>query len=228
MARMGSYGTANITANIFNDYDDLGSGHRQVVPIHLGRRIGGHTTQDDADSHPRTLSAFVDANHKLLSTLGIFTALTVFARALPIRIVGDLTSFFFLAATITLWFELQEQYPPKGTSQKLRLFELAVSYAVLCLVVAWVFVYWAFWRLILVGILFLILGLGATSLLQRYNVFNRLMGTKAGERSRLRHMLYFAVVAVILTATFLIANLLGIKVIPWLERIHSQLQQSSQ
>ncbi len=35
LARIGRYGTANITANTFNDYDDLGGGHGQVFRIHV-------------------------------------------------------------------------------------------------------------------------------------------------------------------------------------------------
>ncbi len=32
---IGSHGAANITANIFNDYDNLGSVHRLVFPTHV-------------------------------------------------------------------------------------------------------------------------------------------------------------------------------------------------
>ncbi len=170
------------------------------------------------------LANFIEENHKLLSVLGVFTALTVFARAVPIRLLGDILSFLFLGATIVLWFELQERFPSKTTSQKLRLFEFFVGSAVLVLVACWLFVYWAFWRQILVGVLFLVLSLVVAALLQKYDTFNRLFRTRAGHRKGLRHAFYFATVAALLVATFLIADLAGVKLIPLLESLRSSLQ----
>ena len=178
------------------------------------------------DSKGTTLFSFIEENHRLLSVLGIFTALTVFARTLPIRILSDLLSFFFLAATVVLWFELQERYPSKTSSQKLRLFEILVSTAVLLLVACWLFLYWAFWRRILVAVFFAAFSLATTSLLQKYNVFNRLVGVDANHQKFLRHLVFFIIFSMILVSSIFFANLLGLKVVPLLEQIHEQLQEN--
>jgi hypothetical protein len=172
------------------------------------------------------LGAFVEENHKLLSALAIFTALTVFARALPIRILGDLLSFLFLAATVILWFELQEHYPPQTSSAKLQLFESVVSAAVLVLIGCWLILYWAFWRPLLVVVIFLILSFTATTLFQKYDLFNRLFRVKAGNHRILRRVVYFATVALMLLTTLVLATMLGIKVTPFLEQMHTQLQEN--
>lgn len=77
-----------------------------------------------------SLRTFVEYNHKLLSVLGVFTALSVFARGLPLSGMGQILSFFFLTLTILLWFELMSQYPTPA-SMRLMWFENFVTFAVL-------------------------------------------------------------------------------------------------
>ncbi|HMG18824.1 MAG TPA: hypothetical protein VK573_08880 [Gemmatimonadales bacterium] len=136
-----------------------------------------------------------------------------------------LLSFFFLAATVILWFELLEQYPPKTSSVKLRLFETALTMAVLFLLASWLFIYWDFWKQMVVAVIFGVLSLIVTGLFQKYDLFNRLFATRAGGRWLLRRVVYFFTLGVILAATLLLATIVGIKVTPWLDQLKARVEQ---
>lgn len=64
---------------------------------------------------PIPLATFIDDNHKLITTLGVLTALTVFVSNLPIKLFGSLLSFLFLIATILTWQELISKFPKSKT-----------------------------------------------------------------------------------------------------------------
>jgi len=52
-----------------------------------------------------SLSDYVENNSKLISVLGVFTALTVFTNNLSIKPIGYALSFVFLTITIIIWVE---------------------------------------------------------------------------------------------------------------------------
>jgi hypothetical protein len=79
------------------------------------------------------LYTFVEENHKLLTVLGVFTALTVFAANLPLRPLGSMLSFLFMALTVTLWLELLERFPSKAAGWRMDWFETLLSFTVFIL-----------------------------------------------------------------------------------------------
>jgi hypothetical protein len=86
------------------------------------------------------LRTFVEENHKLLSVLGVFTALAVFARGLPLSGMGQLLSFLFMTLTILLWLELMSQYPVPA-STRLMWFENLVTFSVMVTAGYWLLDY---------------------------------------------------------------------------------------
>jgi hypothetical protein len=89
-----------------------------------------------------TLHAFIEENHKILSVLGVFTALTVFARGLPLTGMGQVLSFFFLTLTVLLWIEIMTRYP-KPASTRLIWFENIVTATVFLTAGYWLVEYYA-------------------------------------------------------------------------------------
>jgi len=126
-----------------------------------------------------SLSGFIEENHKLLSTIGIFTALTVFSFNLKLSLFGYGLSFLFLAMTVLLWLELISKFPPKG-SGILGWFESILGIAVLGLIAYWFVDYGPVWNIIMpLFIQLLLLGI-ISFLIKKFNVFNRLFQAEPG------------------------------------------------
>lgn len=83
---------------------------------------------------PTSLAAFVDDNQRLIATLGVFTALTVFVGNLPAKLFGFLLSFLFLIGTILLWSELSSRFP-KLRTERLYWFQSIIEVAVPILII---------------------------------------------------------------------------------------------
>lgn len=89
---------------------------------------------------PTSLTAFVEENHKVLTTLGVFTALATFVANLPDKPVARLLLFIFLAASVILWLELWSKFP-KHASTLVVWFENIISAAIMILLAYWVLMY---------------------------------------------------------------------------------------
>jgi len=151
-----------------------------------------------------SLSDFIEANHKLLSALGIFTALSVFAMNLPNKACGYILSFVFMWITILMWFELFGRFPAKGASERLGMFEGLISISILLVVVAWVMLFSSIWEEVIslpifVTILFLFLYF-LSKAVKRFDLFNRIFKTHAGGKVWLR---YFIGISAILLLAFI-------------------------
>jgi len=66
-------------------------------------------------SREATLGEFIDENHRVLSSVGIFAALTVFTNSIEPRGLSALVSLFFLAATMLTSWELLRRFPSNRT-----------------------------------------------------------------------------------------------------------------
>jgi len=97
-------------------------------------------TNHKSDEIPETtLGNFIESNHKLLSVLGIFTALTVFSRNLPLGELGSFFSFGTVGIAILIWFELLRRVPKSPKSQD---WPLAVFHILMIIVMCMVVIYW--------------------------------------------------------------------------------------
>ena len=166
---------------------------------------------------PHTLRAFIESNQKQLSALGVLSAISVLSRALPLHPLGDIISFCFLAATFALWFELQEQFPKRGASTKLIIFETGVSTGVSLYLFHWLLQDRLVWSIMLVLLLFFGFSVLLTRLLQRLDVFNKVFRTRANEKRGLRRIVYYALQIAIFVAAFALAGAVGVPTNRWLD-----------
>ncbi len=130
-----------------------------------------------------TISTFVEVNHKLITVLGVFTALTVFAANLPLRPFGNILSFMFLALAILVWLELWAKFPKGAVTWRLNWFENILSYAVMIIIAYWFLSFrdiWRIWLPFLIALLFLA---GFSMVMKRYDVFDRLFKTEPGKET---------------------------------------------
>jgi hypothetical protein len=99
--------------------------------------------QEKTSSKP-TLSEFIDQNHRLLSTLAFFAALTAFAKQLDY--VGGFVSFIFLSCTVLVWLEILPRFPSASGTSRLTWFENLLTIGVVGLAVYWVLTWLLFYR----------------------------------------------------------------------------------
>jgi hypothetical protein len=59
-----------------------------------------------------SLWEFIEENHKILSVLGVFTALAVFASKLEFQPLGNVLAILFLSLIVLMWRELWDKVPP--------------------------------------------------------------------------------------------------------------------
>ncbi len=138
---------------------------------------------DKLETKPKknTLSDYIDDNSKLISVLGVFTALTVFTRNFTIEPIGYLLSFVFLTLSIIVWLELWTKFPKKPSSWRLLVFENVLSFSVLGIILYWLLAYRDIWRSILPFPIFLVLISLLSYPITKYKVLEKLMGLKLAQ-----------------------------------------------
>jgi len=183
----------------------------------------------DQKAEKNTLSEFVENNNRLLSAVGLFTALTIFATSLEIEILGAFLSFLLLSATVILWMELLEKFPASApATAKLTWFESTLSLAMLVVVFYWLLQFRGFWRSLLVIPIVLVLAALFSAVLKRFDVFNRAFSTKPGKKRGWRYFVAFTVYAAAILGGFLIAAQIGESFIgPWLDNVRQLLEEMS-
>jgi len=92
--------------------------------------------ETDKDKSP-TLFDFIEENQRLITVLGVFTALTVFSSNLPLKPFGYVLSFMFMSLTVLLWLELWQKFPTKSGSWRLTVFENVLPFTVLAVIAYW-------------------------------------------------------------------------------------------
>lgn len=97
------------------------------------------------DKQSPTLFEFIEANHRLLATVGIFAALTIFAAGLARKGLATVLSLCFLSATVLLWLELMARFPRKIEGWRLNLFRQTLTFATLVLVFHWAVEFQQLW-----------------------------------------------------------------------------------
>jgi len=86
-----------------------------------------------------SLLVFLEANHKILSVLGVFIALSVFTKNYLEGYFAIIASFNFLTIVILIWLEFLGRFPSKASSTtiSLGLFEALFSYTVIIFFIVW-------------------------------------------------------------------------------------------
>lgn len=134
-----------------------------------------------------TLSDFINSNDKLLTAIGLLSSLVLFAQALPMSLVANSLSFFFLFLDILAWWELWGKFPKNGTGT-LSWFETTLSTSLFVIIGYWLIQYRNFLSKLLPLFIFIILINFVSSKIKKHDIFNRLFKTKDKEKGNLRYI----------------------------------------
>ncbi len=180
------------------------------------------TTATDEVNKKVSLVSFIEDNHKLITTLGAFTVLTVFVSNLPLKMLGYLLSFLFLTATVLVWLELWSRFPKPGTN-RLIWFENVLSVAVLIFIGYWVLEFRVVWRPLLTTILMLTFLWLMSLTIKRFNLFEFLFQSPLLRHSVLRYLVGIIVIGIALILAAQLANILAQPINALLDELRRQI-----
>lgn len=160
----------------------------------------------------KTLYECLEENHNLLSTLGIFGALTVFAGSMELKPVGYLLSFLLLAAMILVWREIRMRLPERK-EWSLTVFKWILEIGLWVLVAYWLLEYRAIWD----AFLFLPLIFGFTYLiavrirdLRRFKIVDAVFGFGREHPNKLQRAAGVILALIVMYISFGLAVLLSV------------------
>lgn len=169
--------------------------------------------------HKTTLYSFIEKNHKFITVIGVFIALTVFAANLTMKPMALILSFLFMTLTIILWLELLERFPSKGGGWRMYWFENILSFAALSLLAYWLLEFRAIWKTMLIVLVFGLVLHGLSAVMKRYNVFNRIFHAMPGEKRSLRYIVWLVTMLVSIGVALGVASFLTSWISHWLNEI---------
>jgi len=183
-----------------------------------------------AGKERNSLTDFINDNQKLISVLGVFTALTVFSANLPFKIMGYALSFIFFAVTLLVWIELLEKFPKGKANWRLRLFENLLSYSVLGIFLYWLLAYREIWQVMLVFPLTILLATLFTSILilpiKRVALLQQFFALTPPRVHLLRHVLFFTISVLVLFLSFTISYRIAPPLNHILDEFHDQIEKA--
>ena len=184
---------------------------------------------DDAgvqNNEARTLGLFIEANHRLLTVLGVFTAMTLFALNLPVRAIGGFLGFLFMAITILVWLELWSRFPSGGGQWRFTLFENLLSVSIIVLFFYWFTDFRAIWSQALILLVWVLLMGAVSGLMSRHDWFNRVFHTEPGGRVWLRYTVGITLLLATMVVALVIAALVAPPVNRFLDTAYSEFSTS--
>jgi len=174
-----------------------------------------------------TLARFVEDNHKLLTVLGAFTAMTVFATNLPVKPIGFILAFLFMSMSILVWLEVWSRFPSVEGTGRLTLFENLLSYTLLILVGYWLVDFRPVWDQFLALVLWIAVMSVISALMKHYNVFNRMFHTEPGKRRPLRFVFGIALILTVFLGSFFVSRTVGPRIDTAMDSVYGDLMKSS-
>jgi len=153
-----------------------------------------------------TLSSFIDENHKLLTSLGVFIALTVFSSNLPLIGLSYFLSFLFLSGAVIIWLETWQKFPKGNATWLLFIFENILSLITVVIILYWFFEFRKIWHGAVFGIILILLLSLFSVFMKRYNIFNRLLHTEHGKLKIVRIIFGILVILTFISLAFILAS----------------------
>ncbi|SMD44803.1 hypothetical protein SAMN00777080_3437 [Aquiflexum balticum DSM 16537] len=172
----------------------------------------------------KDLASFIDENSKLISVLGVFTALTVFSFNLQIKFVGNLLSFVFLTLVILVWVEIWSRFPKKSSSWRLNLFENILSYSILLIVFYWIIFYRDIWEAILVYVLWILIMSVTGHLISYFKLFQRILGLKVSKYKIVRIFIGLIIILPVFFLSFKLAGIIADPLNNLINNVHLEIQ----
>ena len=137
----------------------------------------------DSTKQKTSLKDFVDQNSKLISILGVFSALTVFVQEIVKKPIGELfgyvLSFLFLSLSIIILFELMSKAKVKSPSARLRFFKYILQLAIVGILFYWLLSYRTIWRVVMPFVVYGIILWLFSFIIMNFKVLKKLDNTNS-------------------------------------------------
>jgi hypothetical protein len=159
-----------------------------------------------------SLSDFIELHHKLITILGVFTALTAFSANLPIKGFAQAISALFLTLTLIVWIELWGRFPSSTGTTTLIWFESILGLTMLALIGYWVVsVRTVFPPLVFILVFGIIINI-ISWVMKKFDLYNRILHTQLGGRKLLRYVLGTAIIVLSFAITFFITAMVSLPI----------------
>jgi hypothetical protein len=159
-----------------------------------------------------SLFDFIELNHKLITVLGVFTALTAFSTNLPIKGFAQAISALFLTLTLIVWIELWGRFPSSTGTTILIWFESILGLTMLALIGYWVVsVRTVFPPLVFILVFGIIINI-ISWVMKKFDLYNRILHTQPGGRKLLRYVLGTAIIVLSFAITFFITAMVSLPI----------------
>ena len=142
------------------------------------------------------ITDFITQNEKLLTALGIFTALTLFGASLPLKGLGAVISLMFFALALLTAYELWGKFPSDGTGS-LAHFENFLMGAIGLMGLYFLIELNHYLPVAMFFVVFTVITYPTSIYIKKYDTFNRIARTQPGGKRTLRYIL---ATAILLTA----------------------------
>jgi len=143
-----------------------------------------------------TLSDFIDENQKLITVLGVFTALTVFAGNISLAPFRNILSFLFMSLAIIVWIELWRKFPLKKYTWLLRWFEIILTLSIIVLISYWFIGYSEMWQGYLIVALTSIFTAVFGIVHRKLDLYDRLYNSKSSRYKLIKRITWFAFIII--------------------------------
>lgn len=169
-----------------------------------------------------TLKDFINENDKLLTTLGIFSALTIFFAEQSGGLLSAFLSVGSLTCTVLVWLELWSNFPAGSVSRKLLIFENVLTGLAFILIFYWILKLYEFSILAIWYLIFLIFLSIFSLLFKKFNLFNRFFKAQPGSKKFLRYIIG----GIVIVVTLWISQKLSILVLPSVNKFLTEAKSS--
>lgn len=154
----------------------------------------------DKDKEKKTtLRDFLIKEHNLISSLGVFVALTIFSHSFLEGIFAIFLPLLFLLLAILIFFELWEQFPKNGGSIRLVFFESYLSIASVFIFIFWLSQLQALDNELPILVLSLLLygpimTFISVRIIKRFDIFNGVFVVGDGQKKFLRYVFAYLII----------------------------------
>jgi hypothetical protein len=128
-------------------------------------------TEHDAPKKKTSLNDFVGLHQPLITSTGVFIALTIFCFSITNQNVGFILSFFFMAISLLFLYDLVKCFK-KDVSLRLGLFQLLLNFAMFALLFYWLYEYREIILNLLIIVVFGVVGSLYFLIIRKTNILN--------------------------------------------------------
>ncbi len=161
--------------------------------------------------HRPTLAEFIEDNYKLITVLGVFTALTVYIGSTPLKPLTQVISFFFLTLAVFVWVELWGRFPESMGTLTLFWFENVFSLSAIAIVIYWFLtVGCVFPPIIMISVFLLVMSVISIPI-KKFQLFNRIFRSEPGKGRILRIVLGVSILLMAYAIGVLFSSLISVR-----------------